>query len=332
MTVHTFLAPETRKQYREKVYLLMARAALDLHRQVPLDITPAELVKWMIEKKPTWARSTWRLYKVAVAYHLDEVPTAEAQLARDRLLAEPQTGARRKTDRTSARKQKAIPPEDFAVLRQHLSVGEITETKRALSLYLVAGIVTGLRPSEWRQAQWIDHHEETGLPALLVANAKRTHGRGNGLHRTLHLGDVDEFLRRVIRAFTMEAAQAVTEGRFDTFKQSLARTLSRVVRRIWPNRKHHITLYSTRHQAAANFKLALDPSQVAALLGHASAATADTHYARRQHGRTALFPTSPKAETAIVPAPDPREVSTVRVAKPSPWKTDPENSEPPTQP
>jgi integrase len=54
-------------------------------------------------------------------------------------------------------------------------------------------------------------------------------------------------------------------------------------------RKRYPTLYSLRHQFAANAKACgLTKAEIAALMGHASEDTAGRHYARRTTGHTGL--------------------------------------------
>ncbi|MCK1620820.1 hypothetical protein IVA96_30485 [Bradyrhizobium sp. 159] len=90
--------------------------------------------------------------------------------------------------------------------------------------------------------------------------------------------------------------------------------MRRVTKKLFGRRSKHPTLSSVRHAAAARFKATYVETAtneeeklhglavVAALLGHASDATATSHYARA-HGGGSSFP---------VPAPDPAEVARIR--------------------
>jgi len=76
------------------------------------------------------------------------------------------------------------------------------------------------------------------------------------------------------------------------FKQFYSRCRSRMyvtTRVLWPRRKQHITLYSSRHQFSANAKfLGLPLEEIAALMGHASIETAMAHYGRRSAGNGSM--------------------------------------------
>jgi integrase len=319
MKIHASgLAPETLDQYDRIARRLRKQAALHQDQDGSPDATPGELVSWMIAKKTEWSLATWRLYKAAVSHDLAKGDNPASQTALVRLEAEPQTGARKRSGRTSAIKQKSLPPEDLETLADHLRAAHPTETGRTLVHFLVVGIATGLRPGEWRHAICVPCHPDTGLPALIVRNAKHSRGRGNGSARTLHLGDLDPWLQRRIQSVAEMAAEAEAAGGFDTWMAALRKALYRATREIWPNRARHIALYSARHQCAANLKQVFGRPAVAALLGHASAETAGSHYARRYQGRDSLFPVKSDPETEIVPSPAPAEVATVRKARPSP--------------
>lgn len=319
MTVHATSSAAPGGQYEKIATRLAKQAGREIHGEgSPPHASPAEIVDWLIARKPTIAKSTWRIYKASINDMLLKKASAEAIAARGQLLQEKQTGAIKRSARTSALKRKALPPEDLGILIRHLHAHP-SRSHQLLVYYLVAGIVTGLRTGEWAFAQWVDPHPETGGAALVVRNAKSSQGRGNGSCRTIHLVDGDEMFRSAARVFQRVAARAAAKDRFPTMVGTLRKALSRAVRKLWPTRSRHITMYSTRHQAAANFKACLAAEAVAALLGHASAETAATHYARRQAGRTTVFPSMEGEVEHFIPAPSPAEVATVRQAKPWPW-------------
>lgn len=289
MEVHTSdLAPETLDQYARIAQRLRKQAARHHARSGSHQLTPQELVSWMIVRKPDWTAATWRLYKAAACHDLAKMNDSASQAALARLKGEPQTGALKRSTRTSAIKKKNLSPEDLEALVDHLHAMHPTETGQNLVHFLVAGIATGLRPGEWRHAIWVPCHRDTGQAALIVKNAKHSQGRGNGSARTLHLGHLDPWLQRRIQTVAEQAGEAEAAGRFETWKETLRKTLYRATREIWPGRPRHIALYSTRHQCAANLKQVFGRPAVAALLGHASAETAGRHYARRYQGRDRL--------------------------------------------
>jgi hypothetical protein len=90
--------------------------------------------------------------------------------------------------------------------------------------------------------------------------------------------------------------------------------LSRIVRKRWPNRDSHITLYSLRHQFSANAKASgFTRLEIAAMMGHAVDDTAVVHYGRKRSGFDLVRISPDPADVARVKA-----VYTGRPAAPSP--------------
>lgn len=196
--------------------------------------------------------------------------------------------------RGPAQKRKSISQSDLFRLAEH--VAQMNEGKvmnpfwpvRALR-WLQASVITGLRPVEWKDAQWL------GDPAdgkLLVKNAKHTNGRSHGMNRIiefdrghwlapavdLHMGLLKEWMSH--------------EGNtFESYYSGCRKALQRCVRNLWPKRDQHITLYSGRHQFSANLKAdGATPKTVADLMGHNSEETAKSHYGKRRSGWGRLRP------------------------------------------
>lgn len=78
---------------------------------------------------------------------------------------------------------------------------------------------------------------------------------------------------------------AQSEEGFAHHQKRLSDFLYRAVRKAFPRRRPHITLYSYRHQFAADKKRVWGQAEVAALMGHASDRTAGMNYARAVSGR-----------------------------------------------
>ena len=70
------------------------------------------------------------------------------------------------------------------------------------------------------------------------------------------------------------------------YQTEISRRLSTAVSKLWPTRKMKPTLYSGRHQFAANLKAAgYSRAEIAALMGHATDETAGQQYGRKKAGR-----------------------------------------------
>ena len=210
--------------------------------------------------------------------------------------------------RAGRRHRKALPDKDLVVLLEAL---KRSKSRRAgtLGLLLVALQRTGVRPCEVRQMK--QHRRPGGGILLRVVNAKydQSGHRTHGPVRTLLWDKLPFDVVRAIEASIMYAAN-FNEEQWRREREAMQRLLRTTYARVFPRRTTTITLYSGRHQFAADAKHAYadDPdgaSIVAALMGHATDLTASQHYARASAGRRG----------AVAPAANPSEVAKVRTLK-----------------
>lgn len=265
---------------------------------LPLGVDADAFVEWIPTLKAERAQSTWRQFKAAVVFVLLESGQEEAA---SRLKAVSSSGALKRGRKTSATKRKGFPSRDRARL-----IGWISDRRAAYSellvAWIVAGIRVGLRPREWHGSRFLAEHPETGRPALVVRNAKATQGRANGAFRTLFLDDVPADDVHTIKSLS-EFCAAQTAEQFERVYTNCRHLIAAASRALWPRRDRHYTLYSCRHQFAANAKKIRSRTEVGALMGHADDATAAHHYARAvqgEGGALGLVPTARPAEVATV--------------------------------
>lgn len=307
----------TVESYRRRVEQLRRQAARTFGYHDPHAVPPVELVEYLIGRKEAsqiwqaesqaWsagkrarqqpshalARSTWRQYKGALLFVLEEdrraategVVVEELGVAIRRLRPESQSGCLKKSVRTSGTKLKAWPAEDFKAVTDYLStqVGRQRHAN-ALLTWLRADYLVGLRPSEWAHSGLV---EVDGQPALRVANAKHTNGRANGSARHLMLDRLTSTEIEWIDELLYMLVEMEKEPGYD-FQQHIhqLRTYMRIVtRRCLGARSRYPTLYSGRHQFVANAKAGQRThGEIAAMVGHGSDATAATHYGRTAKG------------------------------------------------
>lgn len=187
-----------------------------------------------------------------------------------------QDACKKKATGTSASRLKRLPEERLATLFEYLVNGKGPNDK-SIALWLYAGQVTGLRPSEWPGARFVSARR------LKVRNAKYSHGRSFDEFRTLDLTAATEIELHMVQSF-VEVVANVPD--FEAFLRACQTRLRKVNRKRFPTAKKHITLYSARHQFGANCKAAnLADADIAALFDHGSNETARFHYARARHGR-----------------------------------------------
>lgn len=256
-----------------------------------------DLARDLIARKPDLAKRTWRQYKAALTYSMDELrkqktpenPRYVALTHAIALLAsEASTGARKRGRQTSARKLKKVAAEDIRELRQYFVANSKAHRWSRLALsYMEVLLLTGMRPSEVAGAEfeWSSHADVTAR----IVNGKGSNHRGNGLQRTILLSNLESH-----HIASIQTLLSLTEAEWAPQEPArrlklLSKYWDRAVRGALGRRRAYPCLYSFRHQFAADAKKAgRSRAEIAALMGHASDATASSHYGRTTSGRGGL--------------------------------------------
>lgn len=251
-----------------------------------------------------WAKEvtqeSWRSYRAAFMFtsevYLQTENIDEATFSRIEKTLKSTKGLSRKEVelRTSAKKQKHLSIKDLKKIDTEISKSK-SQWSTALRLWLRAGVLTGLRPIEWKTANLIK--SEQGA-MLIVQNAKNTNDRANGETRTLHLNHltVDEMTVIESQMRLVERFNG-SEDEWKHFYQGCSDLLRQKNKKAFPNRKKHPTLYSARHQFSANAKASgFRPEEIAALMGHATDLTAQMTYGKKVNGTRGRKPKLEEAE------------------------------------
>ena len=275
-----------------------------------------------------FAPATFRIYRSAIRYWLGQ--QAQAVLAGD---GDPAEYARAfeelrtlqyeaRSDvpaRTSTKKLKTFPPDCVHALAAFAYArGQRAPNAVRASAFVRANHLVGLRPGEWFDASFASylHRDESGAylrdpkgrirftPALIVENAKATHGRGNGPRRELLLhGASAEDLKALMHFHTMamqfQARYSKAQRRRLTnlFYRPLNNAIRRALAAAGFAPANIPACYSTRHQCVADFKASgVSPREIAAFFGHVSTRTHHQHYGQKRHGmRRVTFRASPES-------------------------------------
>ena len=149
--------------------------------------------------------------------------------------------------------------------------------------WMLANMLVGLRPCEWRHA-YID--DSTGKYILVVHNAKISIDRSNGVLRHLEISGLRSIELKWIKLHLSSIKKyTVGDATWNSLYEGVRQTIRRLMRKLMVTQKKYPSLYSTRHQFAANAKSAgYSKVEVAALMGHAVDSTAGEHYGKRKHG------------------------------------------------
>jgi integrase len=277
---------ETVAAYRKRYAGLLARAQKATGRG---DMDLNDFAIFVRSLAPELRHSSYRQYAAAFnqlirdAFDRGSIDFDEAEaLAEILILDEPASEvckAPASSPRTSARRAKSISLAETAEISASLA-GSLSRYAEAVSALLVVNQLLGLRPTEWLDAEI----EGTDL-VVKCAKFSTENGRGIADYRVISL-QAGGFSRNQI---------IVIDQLIHTLKQMVKAAggdRQRVVRRLARALQDHrpvgsrVTLRSSRHQAKSNFVASgLAPAEIAALMGHISASTAQQHYGARGRGR-----------------------------------------------
>jgi hypothetical protein len=293
---HPSRTPGTEAAYTRRLRQLTARARTTRHIAAA-DVTAQDISEDIDARAGELSAATLRQYRAALAYGIETGQLPDGDM---RCNSGSAPRGQRRGRHTASMKLKRVTPQDLrridACLRRSSSA-----YARELRAFLLANLLVGARVTEWRNAQFVEVHPQTGAPALVLANAKRTNARAHGPDRTLHLGSLSPDALVTIATCARWLHARHKAGTFERWQAGAAKLLYRLCRKLWPRRRKHITLYSTRHHAAARYKSLYERAEVAAIMGHGALATAGTHYARTARGRARPRPgTIPTADIGDV--------------------------------
>lgn len=304
-----------RRRYNQFVRAVKRRIASRTGQdKAVVQITPADLVDFVIAKKGDYAANSWRLVRGSLIWSLEEmalqVDPVSAQMIMDqvkRLRGERADPDDDRDAKTSSTKAKKLADGDLALIEQ-TALEQRSKYKHHLVLYLKVSTLTGLRPCEWPGAELRRSTRDGFAWMFVVANAKATNQRAHGSHRTLYFAELDRQTLDDILAWIRIARC----GRYQRLLNTIGRLLWKITRELWPDGPEWPTLYTTRHLAVAAWKAhylykgQTDAERlealaiIAALMGHGSDATASQHYARASAGRKTMVPSADPEQVARI--------------------------------
>lgn len=252
-------------------------------------------------------QESWRSYRSALIF------TAEIYYSSQEIDENTFSRIKRALDVTKGLSKKDVELRTSAKKQKHLAIKDLKKIDKELSksksiwaaptrLWLRAGIIVGLRPTEWRKTELFEEDKKF----LRVKNAKNSNNRANGEFRTLYLDHLtdDEYLIIKNHLKIVNSFKDSKDGWIGYYR-GCSNLLKTKNKKVFPNRKKHPTLYSARHQFSANAKASgCKPEEIAALMGHASDLTAQMTYGKKVNGTRGRKPEF-----------EDREVKSVRVHK-----------------
>lgn len=265
----------------------------DINNQQFLGLSLFNTCVWF---KKFWAGSlrprTMRLYRASLVYYI-ELELADKRIDQasfdkmKTILSSMQAGDSKDLElRTSAKKQKHLTLKDYKSLDDALKESK-NKWSSATRIWIKSGIITGLRPIEWRQAVY-DEEENR----LIIKNAKNTNGRSHGEFRSFYFDHVSASDKNtVLQHLKISFRLSQTDIVWKQYYEGCSNLLKYTAGKVWPSRERHPTLYSARHQFSANMKASgCKPEEIATLMGHAVDDTALTTYGKKANGTRNVKP------------------------------------------
>lgn len=285
--------PKTEEAYTRDAERLRRRFKRETGQEPETDCRA--FLAWMDTRYATVKPRTRRRYHAALTryqakHHPNCLPGPIPKGLPDRKAIQKEFGPR-----TTSGKAKSAPE---SVERSVMNMLRDAATKPRGSNYSIwaeyifrAGLRFGLRPSEWK-GSWF-FNLDNGELALQVPNAKYSQGRTFGPTRTLIVDEqrLDALDPRALEAafWLIDKTRLLKEEEYDLMIKRAGEQMRQILKRCGkPCRASggNVTLYTARHQFAANAKSdGLTREEIAALMGHASIYTAGEHYGKRRSGR-----------------------------------------------
>lgn len=294
------------KEHYGKVINLLRRAVLENKSDGHInDATPMEMAEYVFENRSRLRPQTFLAYRSALVWWLPSLTISRSTQEAWTFLHEPlpadgyknekgAAGATTLYSRRSSRKR-TVSQKDFNRLINELTKRidngrTYVERQRASELryWLMAGLATGLRPTEWSQAHWKDK----SAGQLNVLTAKRKQGN-YALHSISHMEDMEYMPMRTVHIsderdvlwvdLHMKSVQAYLQSGedkiFSRYYDNNRLYLRKICQVVFPN-EAGFTLYTLRGQFAANRKISgQDGQDIAEEMG------CSHHYATSAYGK-----------------------------------------------
>lgn len=172
-------------------------------------------------------------------------------------------------------RRKHVEKDEHILLKRHLT----HKGDKCLVAMIEIARIVGCRPIEMMTLKLHDNHQ------ILITGAKKTEDGLRGMDRTLILSPTDYKVvaSAIITLHEYKHTQALSA---DQLQSRLQHRLATATKRLWPRRKHQITLYSYRHQMGSDLKASgRSKTEVAAIMGHQSVDSVSRYGNRRRSSR-----------------------------------------------
>lgn len=258
-------------------------------------------VIWAVKNlSGTLMQSSWKLYRSAMIYYAEQEfensRINEKQFKKVKeLLKKTRSEITKGSENTSGKKKKSFNAKEIKQIDGALKNSR-SRWSNPTRIFIRAGKYTGLRPIEWKAAELVEEKK-----VLIVKNAKNSNGRSFADQRVLSLKHLDDDKIKDIKLHLILVKKMVENNSWDLYYGGCSSLLRRLSRKLWPSKKKYPSLYSCRHQFSADMKASgCSKREVAALMGHASERTAESHYGKKIHGTRGKKPSISKLDVSLI--------------------------------
>jgi integrase len=273
----------TEKRYRARFAGMIKTLCREKHWA---EADTRDLADDLGERAFRYTRNTLAQYHAAIRQNLrDRIDqgsiTLDEVMVIDTILQAQQPvspGNKCKVPQTSARRARSASPEQIAAIVAVL-LRDPTPIRQIAASMLDYGVDLATRPSEFLTLRF------DPFGNLWVKSRKHSETNGRAL-QPVRRAPTDNLAHFEIAELRDLATLIAAERAAGATTQKLLRACQRAIRLARAEvtgRSRRITAYTARHQARANLvAMGLTPEEVAVIMGHASAATAQSHYAPKR--------------------------------------------------
>ncbi len=181
---------KTEAAYQARWRLIANRAASEIYSGTWVGASPVFVASWLSGCRQQLRASTFRQYRAAISWQCEQ-ETLLSKVQKEQIIKSLYTvnplfqrlPKGQLAPATSSHVLKRMSSNNWSSLLTVLINGQLNKDK-ILSLFLMVGFHTGLRPCEWTQVRYV-HSKVTGKRVLVIRNHKDTNERAHGSFRRL---------------------------------------------------------------------------------------------------------------------------------------------------
>lgn len=267
--------------------------------------SPIEFLNFSIMNNIHLAAATIRQYKSALVWYFEKNYPDLLEMATERLK---DFTSKNKHTNSRRQKKKGYSDQELSFFLEFLfnkidpnNLDDDVDIWENAYYTILAGSLTGLRPSEWLYS-FLHYTDEKIF--LIVKNGKATNGRAHGEFRSIDITSLPpEDIQAIYKKIELTKF-AILSGHYKSFKayhKAVSGYLLRANDILFPGAKKTFCAYSCRHQFTSNLKASeLTFYEMGAILGHKSIETHRLHYLQKSRsGSTSPSLVKPSIEDVI---------------------------------